>query len=88
MNDSRQKSHFEQIVNQVTGYLVGVAINYIIFPIIWLDTNHTVNWSVSLIYVAASYVRGYIFRRIFERLPADYTFNQMFQQIISYIRKV
>jgi len=65
---SKKHSHYEVLTNQIVGIAIGWCIVYFIFPL--LDgLEQSVLASVSTVmFFISSYARGYIIRRIFNRL--------------------
>lgn len=66
MNQTKLESVLERTVDLMTG--VGIAwctMQYIVVPLWNLDLSPTDNLSVTLLFTAISFVRGYIWRRFF-----------------------
>ena len=67
---TRKQSLIEALTNTVVGYIIAVLLTYCIMDA-W---GHTFTWRQSMEYVAffmvVSIVRGYLLRRLFNRLHA------------------
>jgi hypothetical protein len=62
---SRVMSLVEAIANVVVGYGVAVATQMVVFPRFGLSTTFSQNLQMRLIFTAASLVRSYALRRVF-----------------------
>jgi hypothetical protein len=67
---SRTMSLIEAATNVVTGYLLALAIQIATFPLFGLDATLTDNLLLGLIFTAASLLRGFLLRRLFEHRRA------------------
>ena len=76
--DTMKKSLTEQVVQMVVGYFVGVGMNYLILPPFGV-THIEALWGISLIFTGVSYFRGLLVRRVFNRLPHDWTLKRLFK---------
>ena len=74
---SRRHSHYEVLVNQAVGIVVGWLIVYMLFPLFdYLDQFWVACISSGLFFVA-SYTRAYLIRRLFNRhASAEMSSNQ------------
>lgn len=65
---TRRQSLIEAGTNTVVGYIIAVLLTYFIMD----SWGHTFTWSQSMQYVACfmavSIIRGYLLRRLFNRL--------------------
>ena len=77
MTDSLKKSSIETAVQMIGGYLIGVGVNYILFPLLNVNFSQETYWGISLIYTAISYVRGLLVRRAFNKLPPDFSIKDL-----------
>ena len=64
---SRRASMVEAIFNVVIGYLIAVATQLTIFPLFGLRASFSDNLLIAVIFTAASLMRSYALRRVFER---------------------
>ncbi len=78
--DTKAKSMSEVTLNIATGYLVGLALNIFILPNVPgvqlpVDLGELLlsAFYVSLIYSGVSWMRTYIFRRLFNTLSYNWT---------------
>lgn len=72
--DTRSKSLSEALVNTFGGYPVGYAVGIAVLPATtgWMQEDPLVaNAAVTAVFAAASFVRLYVLRRVFERLGYD-----------------
>lgn len=71
---SRTHSLIEQILNVASGFLVALLVwTYIIIPVFHfegLDFSH--NLAITGIFTVISIVRGYLWRRAFNRITVKY----------------
>lgn len=73
MKQSRTMSFIEATTNVVVGYVVAIATQLAVFPIFGLEAalrEHLVN---GLAFVGVSLARGYMLRRLFERIRVQST---------------
>ena len=78
--DTRAKSASEVTLNLATGYLVGLALNLFVLPMIPgvelpSDPIELLKsaFYISIIYTTISWIRTYIFRRLFTTLSYNWT---------------
>lgn len=67
MSQSHTASLIEAGANVVAGYGVAVLIQLIVFPIFGLHPSLSQNLKIALVFTAASLLRSYAIRRLFER---------------------
>jgi hypothetical protein len=65
---SRLNSFLEQTVNLVIGMAVSVAATFIIFPLFGYEVNLLTNLGITACYTVISFARGYLVRRVFNKL--------------------
>ena len=78
--DSRRKSLNEALINALGAYPVGYALGIVILPasLGWLQENPlAANLAITAVYVAASFARSYLLRRVFERFGIDDNFVRL-----------
>jgi hypothetical protein len=68
MMQSRKGSAIETVVNTAVGYAVSVAANAFFLPMFGLRPSFSDSAAIGLIFTGISLVRGYVLRRIFNRL--------------------
>ena len=64
---TRLVSAIEAATNTGIGYFISVAIGQIVYPIFGYQITLADNAALTAIFVGASYIRSYIFRRMFSR---------------------
>lgn len=65
---SRSMSMLEAATNVAVGWLVALATQLIVFPVVGLQATLSQNLGISLAFTAVSLARSYVLRRLFERL--------------------
>jgi len=65
---SERGSLIEAVANTVVGYGLAVATQFAVFPIYGLQVGVVENLGLGLVFTAVSLVRGYLLRRLFDRL--------------------
>jgi hypothetical protein len=68
MTQSRRMSMVEAATNVVIGYALAIVTQIVVFPWFGLETGLQEHLSIGLAFVGVSLARGYVLRRIFERL--------------------
>jgi len=68
MKQSRFMSLVEATTNVVVGYLLVIATQIAVFPWFGIDAGLSDHLTIGLAFVGVSLVRGYLLRRLFERL--------------------
>lgn len=68
MTQSRRMSLIESATNVVVGYALAIVTQIVVFPWFGLETGLQEHLSIGLAFVGVSLARGYVLRRIFERL--------------------
>ena len=68
MSQSKKKSLLESIANMVVGFSVSFIIQLIIYPSLGIKVNIDQNVIITSVFMLASIVRGYLIRRLFNRL--------------------
>lgn len=64
----RKLSFIESITNTLTGLLVSFCIQIIIYPVMGIPVKLHQNIIITLVFTIASICRGYIVRRIFNKV--------------------
>ncbi len=65
---SKRFSFIEAITNTLTGLIVSFGIQLVIYPAMGITVRLSQNIIITLIFTLASILRGYIVRRIFNKL--------------------
>jgi hypothetical protein len=68
MTQSRRMSLIESATNVVVGYVLAIATQFVVFPWFGIETGLAEHLAIGLAFVAVSLVRGYVLRRLFERI--------------------
>ncbi|MDP3264204.1 MAG: hypothetical protein Q8M59_14710 [Tabrizicola sp.] len=68
MKQSRVMSLVESVANVVVGYVLAIATQIVVFPWFGIETGLTEHLAIGLAFVGVSLVRGYVLRRLFERI--------------------
>lgn len=71
MSQTKRNSFIEALTNTAIGYGINYAANLIIFPFFGMHISPKANIILGLIYTGISIVRGYILRRVFNRMTGD-----------------
>ena len=86
--DTKTKSATEVTMNLITGYFVGLGLNFFILPLIPgvdlpIDTTERLISSiyVSIVYTGISWIRTYIFRRWFNILKYNWSIWTLIKKI-------
>ena len=68
MKQSRLMSLVEAIVNVIIGYILAIATQIVVFPWFGLEAALGEHLAIGLAFVGVSLARGYLLRRVFERI--------------------
>lgn len=68
MSQSRSMSALEATVNVAAGWLVALATQMIVFPVLGMQVLLWQNLALSLVFTGVSLLRSYVLRRVFVRL--------------------
>jgi hypothetical protein len=68
MKQSRTLSLVEAATNVAVGYVLAIATQIVVFPWFGIETGLAEHMTIGLAFVGVSLVRGYLLRRLFERL--------------------
>ena len=68
MKQTRVMSMVEAATNVVVGYLLAIATQIVVFPWFGIETGFAEHLTIGLAFVGVSLARGYLLRRLFERL--------------------
>ena len=65
---SKRHSMIEAVVNVITGLLISFLIQLWIYPLMNIPVTLNQNIFITCVFFAASFIRGYIIRRIFNAI--------------------
>jgi len=65
---SKNKSIVESLTNTVTGLLTSFLIQIVIYPLLDIPVTVGQNILITLVFFIASFLRGYLIRRFFNKL--------------------
>lgn len=68
MTQSRALSLVESAANVLVGYALAVIMQIVLFPLFGWNLKLTQNLRIGLVFAGVSLARGYLLRRLFERL--------------------
>ena len=68
MKQSRAMSLIEAVANVVVGYALAIATQIVVFPWFGISAGMGEHLAIGLAFVGVSLVRGYVLRRLFERI--------------------
>ena len=68
MPQSRVMSFVEAVTNVVVGYVLAIATQLAVFPLFGLEAALGEHLAIGMAFVAVSLARGYLLRRLFERI--------------------
>lgn len=68
MTQSRTMSLVETAANVIFGYVLAIATQILVFPVFGIETGLAEHMTIGLAFVGVSLARGYLLRRLFERL--------------------
>ena len=73
MKQSRALSFIEAATNVVVGYVLAIATQLLVFPLFGLEAALGEHMAIGTAFVAVSLARGYLLRRLFERMRVQST---------------
>jgi hypothetical protein len=68
MTQSRKHSLLESVTNVIAGLIISFAIQLAIYPLMGIPVTLKQNVLLTAVFFVASFFRGYVIRRIFNRL--------------------
>ena len=68
MKQSRLSSLVESVANVIIGYILAIATQIVVFPWFGLEAALGEHLAIGTAFVGVSLARGYLLRRLFERL--------------------
>ena len=73
MKQSRTMSLIEATTNVVVGYVLAIATQLVVFPLFGIEAALQEHLAIGLAFVAVSLARGYLLRRVFEKIRVQRT---------------
>lgn len=71
MSQSRRHSLIESLTQQTAGLVISLLLwEFVVNPIWNLQTSVADNLTITMLFTVASIIRGYLFRRLFNRVGA------------------
>lgn len=71
MKQSRLMSLGEAAVNVAVGYVLAIATQIAVFPWFGIEAAMSEHLTIGLVFLSVSLLRGYLLRRMFERLYGE-----------------
>lgn len=71
MTQSRRMSMVEAATNVVVGYALAIVTQIVVFPWFGLEAGLQEHLTIGLAFVGVSLLRGYVLRRLFEKLSSQ-----------------
>lgn len=68
MTQSKKHSLLESATNVIAGLIISFAIQLVIYPLMGIPVSLKQNVVLTAVFFVASFIRGYVIRRIFNRL--------------------
>lgn len=68
MTQSKNRSLVETIVQTLSGLIISFIIQLVIYPFLGIKVTIDQNILITLVFVAASIIRGYVVRRMFNMI--------------------
>ena len=65
---TRSLSALEAVINTAVGFAVSLALTFALLPFFGYDVTTPHAWGITTVYTAASVLRGYFVRRVFNRM--------------------
>lgn len=67
MSQSRTQSLLESLANIAIGYIVALAGQFVVFPLVGVHASIGQNLTIGAAFTAISLARSYVLRRVFNR---------------------
>ena len=65
MSQSKRESLIETTANTAIGYIIALASQLVVFPLVGIHISFSTNMEISAYFTAVSVARGYLIRRWF-----------------------
>jgi len=71
MSQTKRMSLFEQFCNVGSGFVLSLLIWVLVVKPVWdIDVSYSDNLAITVIFTFASIARGYVWRRLFNRVKS------------------
>lgn len=70
MTQSRTMSLVESATNVVVGYALAITTQLVVFPLFRIEVALGEHLAIGMVFLGVSLARGYLLRRLFERVRA------------------
>lgn len=68
MTQNRISSLIESLTNTIIGLITSFGIQLMIYPLLGINVSLKQNLIITLVFFSASVIRGYIIRRVFNKI--------------------
>jgi len=68
MGQTKRKSFFESIIQTVIGLATSLIIQLMLYPVLNIPVTFTQNIIITAVFFIVSIIRGYLVRRLFNKL--------------------
>jgi uncharacterized protein YacL len=68
MKQSKKHSAIESIINVIIGLLTSFLIQLVLYPLLNIPVTFSQNIIITLVFFVASFIRGYLIRRFFNKI--------------------
>ena len=75
MTQSRAMSLVEAAANVIVGYVLSIATQIVVFALFEIEVALQEHLAIGLAFTGVSLIRGYVLRRVFERIMAANRFG-------------
>jgi hypothetical protein len=65
---SKKQSILETVTNVIAGLMISFVIQIVLYPILNIPVSINQNLIITFVFFVASFIRGYVIRRIFNKL--------------------
>jgi hypothetical protein len=68
MKQSKKHSLIESIINVMIGMIISFLIQLVLYPMLNIPVTFSQNIIITLVFFIASFIRGYLIRRFFNKI--------------------
>lgn len=68
MKQSKKHSAIESITNVIIGLITSFLIQLVLYPLLNIPVTFSQNIIITLVFFVASFIRGYLIRRFFNKI--------------------
>jgi uncharacterized protein YacL len=68
MKQSKKNSLIETITQNTVGLIISLIVQSILYPILGIPVSFKQNIIITIVFLIVSLVRGYVIRRIFDKI--------------------